>query len=267
MELLNAQNISALSSLILVIATIIYVTFTYKLFKETKKLREVETSPFISLELSSFRTSINLSLKIKNIGKDPAYNITFKIDEKFSNIFRFNFKNKIGYFAPEQEIEAFGKQYSDFVALEVDNIPIKVKYFSRENIEYNETFLLEWISLEGVLLKNDDLSKIEQHLKKISTNIEKQTKSIANNKELISRISIIEIEKTEFYFKCLFNNGYLGKIDVNKINQLGFNDLDKVILYNNQIIDSSISLEFKSEEIYNKFLNLENKKIKYNKRN
>jgi hypothetical protein len=261
-----SSAITALSSLLLVIATIVYVTFTYKLFAETRKLREVETSPFISLVLSPFRSSNNLSLKIKNIGKAPAYNITFEIEEKYSDIFRFNFKNKINYFSPEQEIEAFGKEYSFFVALEVDNIPIKVIYYSKDKIKHEEVFLLEWNSLDGILLGDDNLGNIEKHLKKISDNFEKQTKLIQENKEIISRVAIVEIEKTDFYFKCLFNNGYLGKIENNKINQLGLNDLNKVQLINNQIHDRSTSSIFKSEEIYYKFMKIENEKIKYIKK-
>ncbi|MCT7616261.1 hypothetical protein N5U05_00725 [Aliarcobacter butzleri] len=262
-EFTNA--ITALSSLLLVIATIVYVTFTYKLFAETKKLREVETSPFISLVLSPFRSSIHLSLKIKNIGKAPAYNISFEIEEKYSDIFRFNFKNNINYFSPEQEIEAFGKEYAFFIALEVDNIPIKVIYYSKDKTKYEEVFLLEWNSLDGILLGDDNLGNIEKHLKKISENFEKQIKVIQNNKEIISRIAIIEIEKTNFHFKCLFNNGYLGKIANSKIKELGLNDLSKVELVNNQIHDKSISLIFKSEEIYYKFLKIENERIKYEK--
>lgn len=270
MDIFDSQfsnTITALSSLLLVIATIVYVTFTYKLFAETKKLREVETSPFLSLELSPFRSSIHLSLKIKNIGKSPAYNIRFEIEEKYLDIFKFNFKNKINYFSPNQEIEAFGKEYSYFSSLGVDNIPIKVIYYSRERIEYEEMFLLEWNSLDGILLEDNQLSNIGKHLKKISDNVEKQTKLFQNNKEVISRINILEIEKTDFYFKCLFNNGYLGKIENNKISQLGLSDLDKVELVNNQLHDRTTELIFKSEEIYYNFLNIENKKIKYNIRN
>ena len=79
-------------------------------------------------------------------------------------------------------------------------------------------------------------------------------------------MAIVEIEKTDFYFKCLFNNGYLGKIENNKINQLGLNDLNKVQLINNQIHDRSTSSIFKSEEIYYKFMKIENKKIRYIKK-
>lgn len=85
MELLN--QINSYSSLILVIATIIYVVFTYKLSKETTKLREVETSPFISLNLEPFHNSPTLKLVVKNIGKAPAYNIGFSIDKEYKEFF------------------------------------------------------------------------------------------------------------------------------------------------------------------------------------
>ena len=66
------------SSLILVLATLVYVGFTIVLAKETSKLREVETSPFISIIFDiSFQAVSHSKIIIKNIGKAPAYNITF----------------------------------------------------------------------------------------------------------------------------------------------------------------------------------------------
>lgn len=263
MDFTSAQNISAFSSLILVVATIIYVAFTYKLFSETKKLREIETSPFISLELSPFRSSIYLSLKIKNIGKSPAYNISFEIDENFTDIFQFNFDNKIKYFAPHQEIEAIGKTYKNFVELDIDNIPIKVIYYSRDKIKHEEMFIIEWTPLNGILLEDDPLNKIENHLKNISNNFEKFVKTTQNNNELIERISIVGIEKKDFSFICIFSNGYIGKIENKQIKYIGLNNLERVELICNKLIDRSTNLYFTAEEIYNKFITYENKKIKY----
>jgi len=41
--------LTAFATVILVIATLVYVYFTYKLTKETTKLREVETTPLMSM--------------------------------------------------------------------------------------------------------------------------------------------------------------------------------------------------------------------------
>lgn len=41
--------VTAIATIILVLATCIYVYFSYKLTKETIKLREVEILPFISI--------------------------------------------------------------------------------------------------------------------------------------------------------------------------------------------------------------------------
>jgi len=85
------------SALILTLATIVYVGFTIVLAKETRKLREVETSPFISLHFEAFYNGGKLKLIIKNIGKAPAYNITFSLEEKFAKYFNsdFTIKQKI----------------------------------------------------------------------------------------------------------------------------------------------------------------------------
>lgn len=50
--------VTAIATIILVAATCIYVYFSYKLTKETIKLREVETSPFISIILPQEKQTI-----------------------------------------------------------------------------------------------------------------------------------------------------------------------------------------------------------------
>ena len=160
--------INEFSSLILVIATVIYVIFTFKLSQETTKLREVETSPFISLTLEPLGNSMMLKLVIKNIGKAPAYKIDFSVNEKYKGIFRYNFENKISYFAPNQEITIFGKQYGEFENLEYDNIPITVTYYSKEDKYFNEVFKLEWQYLSETILGTDNIVSIDNNLKDIS---------------------------------------------------------------------------------------------------
>ena len=49
LTMITPDWVTAIATIILVLATCIYVYFSYKLTKETIKLREVETSPFISI--------------------------------------------------------------------------------------------------------------------------------------------------------------------------------------------------------------------------
>jgi hypothetical protein len=240
------------SSLILVFATVIYVIFTIILAKETSKLREVETTPFISVELITFGAAY-LGLKFRNIGKSPAYNVKFEINEKYEDFFGFNFKNKINYFSPGQEFECFGKQYREFLELEVTDIPIKVKYLSKDKKSFEETFYIEWESLKGRLIETKPLEKIEKHLEKIYKELEKNNSwDRKKGNYIIPRIGLVEIEKNDFYLKCIFSDGFIGKIEKNRIKDFGLNSFESIHLIDGKIYDDSKRIYIQAEEIYNK---------------
>jgi len=241
------------SSLILVIATAIYVYFTVRLAKETRKLREVETHPFISLELGQLRGSSILSLKIRNIGKAPAYNITFEIEDEFKDLFRFNFKNKINYFAPQQEIECVAKHYNELNELDTSSVPIKVSYSSKDKQNFEEIFYLEWSSLDGVLLEKNPPEEISKNLEKIYKELEKFNRE--NEKKgnfIVSRIGLIEIEQKDFYLNCIFSNGFIGKINKDKMKSFGLSSFENIYLYNGQLRDTETRIIISPEELYNK---------------
>lgn len=247
------------SSLILVLATTIYVGFTIVLAKETRKLREVETTPFVSIELITFGAA-HIGLKFRNIGRSPAYNVSFEIDEKYNDLFGFNFQNKINYFSPGQEFECFGKGLGEFRELDTDNIPITTKYSSKDNLIFEETFFIEWTSLRGRLIDTKPLQKIEKHLEKIYKELEKNnTFNKKNVNYVVPRIGLVEIEKTDFYLKCIFSNGFIGKIEKDKIKGFGLNSFENIYLLDGELYDDSTRTYLKAEEIYTKLKKRENK--------
>jgi len=107
---------------------LIYVVFTVKLAKETRKLREVETSPLIGVIANAIGPTV-FKLTIKNIGKAPAYNLSFLLDDKYFKFFRYGFNHQISYFAPEQEFSILTSGYKELKESEYENIPIKTKVF------------------------------------------------------------------------------------------------------------------------------------------
>ena len=170
---LSPDWVTALATIILVFATCVYVYFSYRLTKETVKLREVETSPLMSIYFDTSPVS-KFKLIIKNIGKAPAYNIRFELDEKYSEHFNYNFKNTISYFAPNQEIQTIGSGYKELDALGIDNIPIVILYESKDGVQIKETFHMEWKYLSQTLLGIDEVENARRAL----DNIEKELKSI-----------------------------------------------------------------------------------------
>ncbi len=169
MDLLNKY-----SSLILMFATLIYVYFTYRLTRETTKLRELETTPLMSAYIQS---STPLKIIIKNIGKAPAYNIKFSIAEKYKPLFACgcSLDHEMSYFSADQELIFPIKSYDDVDQTDFENIPLEVQYCSKDTRSFSDKFSLEWRYLSGTKVDEDNLATINSSIKDLA----KELKSIS----------------------------------------------------------------------------------------
>lgn len=158
---LDANWITAISTVVLVVVTGIYVFFSYKLTVETKKLREVETTPFISISFEALSVS-SFKVVVKNISRSPAYNVSFEIDEKYLKFFNYSFKNKISYFAPNQEFSIPASGYEELDKSGFDNIPIAIKYESRDKTAIVDIFTMEWKYLNLTFLEQNNIEGIKK---------------------------------------------------------------------------------------------------------
>ncbi len=250
LQLLDLLN--KYSSLFLVIATLIYVVFTVKLAKETRKLREVETSPLIGVIANAIGPTV-FKLTIKNIGKAPAYNLSFLLDDKYFKFFRYGFNHQISYFAPEQEFSILTSGYKELKESEYENIPIKIKYFSKDGLEILDTYVMEWQYLDKVLLEEDTLHTIKKELEHITKELKNLNSITKDKKYLVStKLSILELEKNEAYVQFIFSNGEVFKIDNDHLATLELNDVEKIYIENGDLIDYSLGKRFLAEEIYAK---------------
>lgn len=249
------------SSLILVLATIVYVGFTIVLAKETRKLREVETNPFISLNFDTFYGGGRLKLMIKNIGKAPAYNISFNMEEKFYTCFNYNFENKISYFAPNQEMTILATTYEKLKELMVENIPIQIIYKSKEGIKIKDDFLLEWNYLDKTLLGTDNVQGIKKALEGIQKEVSSLNKTIKEKNYFVTnKLKVLEIEKTDGYTQFIFSNGYVGKIANSEISELGLSDIKDIYRDDGDLLDAATNLRILAEELYDRFSKIDSKK-------
>ena len=109
----NSGAFQVVFAFVITAATICYVILTRSLVRETKRLREVETEPQISIYLEPEERWINLmDLVIRNIGRGPAYNIRFEIDPDFEYrkgrfLSNLPFMQELHYLAPGQTIRFF----------------------------------------------------------------------------------------------------------------------------------------------------------------
>lgn len=245
------------SSLILVLATIVYVGFTIVLAKETRKLREVETSPFISIIFDiSFQAVSHSKIIIKNIGKAPAYNISFKVDEKYLPHFNgYTFENTIEYFAPEQEFYILANGFNNLKEAGFECIPITVNYKSKDDRKFSELFNLKWQHFQ--YFEKDTLQDIKKSFDDLNKEIKELNKTVKNKKYFVSnKLSVLEIEKKDDYVQFIFSNGEICKIEKEYIANIGFKDMGNVHIDDGDIQDYSTRTKFTAEEVFNNIKNL-----------
>jgi hypothetical protein len=227
---------------VLVGATIIYVLFTYRLARETTMLRKVETDPFIVIYLEPESTPM-MRLRIKNIGKGPAYNISFDIEKTFREFFYMKdasfFTTGINYLPPDQEIFILAGYFKDFDEADFDVIPIGLKYYSHHHEEKNETIRLKWDFRKDTILETDPLLEISDVLKKL----ESQNRKAVDYYERLSnkkKLGIAAYREDSEQITLLFNDG-LKKVFEKE-------DLDLHITKNGAWVDQKF---VPSEVLYN----------------
>jgi len=182
LEFLN-QNVGAFTvifSAVVAIATMVYAILTWKLVSETRKMREAQTEPKISVTAQPREEWINfVDMIIQNIGLGPAYNIKFRVNpdfeyEKGSFLSELGFmKNGLRYLAPNQKIQFFlTSLVEDFEAKVKVRSEVKVAYQNSVGKTYEDLYLIDFSQFLG-------LSQLgEPPLYKMAKNIEDIRKDI-----------------------------------------------------------------------------------------
>ena len=172
---------SLIFSAIVTIATCCYALLTWKLVSETRKMREIQTEPVISIIMKPKEEELSfIDMVIKNIGLGPAYNIKFDIDPDFEwrkgkYFSHYGFMKKgLNYLAPNQEVNFFltsmiedGKKKMEF------NFKLIVAYENNLKKIYKQIYLFDFSELEGVhRVGKPPLYKISKDVEEISKNIQ-----------------------------------------------------------------------------------------------
>lgn len=257
---LTPDWVTAIATIILVLATCIYVYFSYKLTKETIKLREVETSPFISIIFdTSFQAVSHSKIIIKNIGKAPAYEITFEMEEKYIPHFNgYTFENKIAYFAPEQEFYILADGFNALKEVGFESLPITVHYQAKDKRNFTELFNLRWQHFQ--YYEKDTLQEIKKSFDDLNKEIKELNNTVKNKKYFVSnKLSLLEIEKKDDHSQFIFSNGYIGTIINDEVSKLGLGDIEKVYSDDGDLLDRSTNMKFLAEEIYYRFTEIDSK--------
>ena len=172
-------------SFLLVLATVVYVYFTYKLVQESRRSREMNLKPYLLAYFDSAETKPTLKfLNIQNVGNGPALNVRFKIikdlewgskSDKSLNSLDFLNRNYT-QFPPSFKFRNFITNMTDNIDLKMKSqIIIQCFYEDIFNKKYTETFTLNLSDGFGTGM----LTPPETYIGLISYEIKKLNKTLA----------------------------------------------------------------------------------------
>lgn len=161
-------------SALALIVTVINAQLTWKIVRETEKMREAQTEPFVSVITEPSAQWVNfIDMSIKNIGLGPAYNINFHIvpdfeyeKGKYLSEMRL-IKKGIPYLAPNQEIRFMLTPILDNYKEKINtplNISVEFKNYNQEICETN--YIIDFSVW-------DQLSPAVSHIQQISESLQK----------------------------------------------------------------------------------------------
>jgi hypothetical protein len=178
---MSFEEVSLFFSFIVAISTVVYAILTWKLVSETRKMREVQTEPHLSIYLiPNERVSYFKDLVIKNIGLGPAYTISFSINPDFVN-FRGGKLSEVGfmkkgikYLAPNQKYQLFlTNMQENFKEKSANPFSISVTYYNLNKKLYTDIFQIDFSEWENVLtVDTKGLSDISKNLEDIKSSID-----------------------------------------------------------------------------------------------
>lgn len=153
----NAGILNLLFAAMVAVATVVTTWLNQRLVRETASLRKAETDPDIALyiEPRRFQNSF-FDVVIRNVGRGPAYNVSFVLDEYWagkrdSPFYEMAlFRDGLKYLAPDQELRSFVGTYRD---LDHGPLTITVTYYSKAGTKHPsmEPFTIDVGQFEGTL--------------------------------------------------------------------------------------------------------------------
>jgi hypothetical protein len=197
---LNSGAVTAISTVVLTIVTLVYVLLTRSINLETKMMRKAQTAPNISAIIQADERYISWKkCVVKNIGLGPAYDVKFEVNPDFEDklltckLSEIGFiKNGLPYFAPNQEFQILLTDMKENYQEKLkQNFEIKITYESSIHELYNNTYLIDFSQQSG-------LSQIgAPSIHKIAKNIEQIQQDINHISTGFTKLKIIRYTKED----------------------------------------------------------------------
>ena len=176
----NQGPLSLLFSLIVTVSTVVYAILTWRLVSETRKMREMQIEPKISIILQPREEWIGLlDLIIQNIGLGPAYDVSFTAEPDFHcdpkrSLSQMGiFQKGLPYLAPNQKYQFFLTSVGDrYEELKNNPFSIHVVYKDCQDKTYTDRFHIDFGQFDGMLqLGKPPLHNIARDLEKLQRDI------------------------------------------------------------------------------------------------
>jgi len=200
----NSGAFAVAFSAVVAIATIVYAILTWRLVSETRKMREAQTEPKISVTIQPREEWISLiDMVIQNIGLGPAYNIKFEIKPDFEYA-KGNFLSELGliksglrYLAPNQKLQFFlTSMIENFEEKTKKPFKVKVTYQNSMGKKYEDAYVIDFSQLIGLRrLGRPPLYEIAKNIEKIKEDL--HLLSIGFRRMKVSRYTKEDIEEEQ----------------------------------------------------------------------
>jgi len=179
----NSGAITVIFTGLVTLATVTYAILTWRLVSETRKLREVQTEPKVSVIIQPKEEYLNfIELIVQNIGLGPAYNIKFQIDpdyeekERRFKVSEIGFiKNGLEYMAPNQKLQTYLTNLADdFEEKCMKPFEIVTSYQNSAGKTYKDMFLVDFSQRTGIRQVGEPaINEIAKSIKNIDKFIQK----------------------------------------------------------------------------------------------
>lgn len=162
-------------------ATVVYAILTWKLVSETRRMREAQTEPKVSLCIQPREELINfIDLVIQNVGLGPAYDIKFKISPDFEYakgrfLSELGFmKNGVRFIAPNQKIQFFlTSMIENFEEKIEKSFQVTITYKNSVGKTYEDEYPIDFSQFIGLTqLGEPPLYKIAKNIESIQRDIQ-----------------------------------------------------------------------------------------------
>lgn len=183
---MSSELILAISTVFLAIFTLVLAFFTFYLWQEAKKSREYQIElnrPELSVIFEPSKKYINfIYINIKNIGKNPLYNLKlnevegdFNIPIRDKKLSELSYLKKIKYIRPNQEIDQFFMSLHSLKDKKVEELHFSMyfEYEGHNRKKYYKKFDFDFSQfLDMSQLGDEPMNKIADSLDKIKRDIE-----------------------------------------------------------------------------------------------